>query len=150
MRSAERRLRGATCFLHCKRELLRALGYHSSTAFHTPFSIPGSRTPRYAFCKKLFRQAEAHQNRQTKRISMTRPSAPKGPYCFSSSSQLMRTAARLYLAESSRSLEDMSPVQAHVSYPLYHIHHFFVVLSSTYPSSRGSHLGRASPQCSLS
>lgn len=54
---------------------------------------------------------QSYQKRQTRRMSITRPSAPNGPYCFKSSSQLMRTAALLYLAESSRSLEDMSPVE---------------------------------------
>lgn len=92
---------------------------------------------------------QGYQKRQTRRISITRPSAPNGPYCFKSSSQLMRTAALLYLAESSRSLEDISPVEEvcqHIPATL----SFVWVSVCAHPSFPESHLCTASLRCSLS
>lgn len=56
-----------------------------------------------------------YQNRQIRSNKMTRPKPANGPYCFSKSSQLIRTAALLYLRESSRSLDDISPKARSIS-----------------------------------
>jgi hypothetical protein len=64
----------------------------------------------------LFTQSKLHQKKRQKRNSTMMEAIPAmGPYCLRSSSQLMRTAARLYLAESSRSLLLMSPILSRLS-----------------------------------
>lgn len=65
-----------------------------------PETQPRIKGKRMVFC---------YQNRQMSKSRITSPRPAKGPYCFNKSSQLMRTAARLYLRESSRKREDMSP-----------------------------------------
>lgn len=66
-----------------------------------PETQPRIKGKRMVFC---------YQNRQMSKSRITSPRPAKGPYCFNRSSQLMRTAARLYLRESSRKREDMSPI----------------------------------------
>lgn len=57
-----------------------------------------------------------YQKKRQKRNSTMIVAMPAiGPYCFRSSSQLMRTAARLYLAESSRRRLLMSPILSRLS-----------------------------------
>jgi hypothetical protein len=57
-----------------------------------------------------------YQKKRQKRNSMMIVAIPAiGPYCFSSNSQLIRTAARLYLAESSRKRLLMSPILSRLS-----------------------------------
>ena len=61
-------------------------------------------------------QSMLHQKKRQKRNSTIMEAIPAmGPYCLRSSSQLMRTAARLYLAESSRSRLLMSPILSRLS-----------------------------------
>lgn len=120
-----------------------------STCRAMPFPLYPGRLAMPVFKKTIYGPVD-YQNRQTRSIRMMSPRAPNGPYCFSSSSQLIRTAARLYLAESSRSRDDISPVKDHVSSPLYLESLSFVVPKYTYPSSRGSLLGTASLRYSLS
>ena len=64
----------------------------------------------------IFLLSTLHQKKRQKRKSMMIAAMPAtGPYCLSSSSQLMRTAARLYLAESSRKRLLMSPILSRLS-----------------------------------
>lgn len=64
----------------------------------------------------IFLMSALHQKKRQKRKSMMIAAIPAiGPYCFNSSSQLMRTAARLYLAESSRNRLLMSPILSRLS-----------------------------------
>jgi hypothetical protein len=66
------------------------------------------------FC--LSPQSMPHQKKRQKRNSTMMEAMPAiGPYCLRSSSQLMRTAARLYFAESSRSRLLMSPILSRLS-----------------------------------
>lgn len=55
------------------------------------------------------------KKRQKRNSTMMAPIPATGPYCFRSNSQLMRTAARLYFAESSRRRLLMSPILSKLS-----------------------------------
>lgn len=66
---------------------------------------------------------------------MTSPRPAKGPYCFSSSSQLILTAARLYFAESSFNLELKSPIFSKLSPRYRRSLMFFVMIEVTSLSS---------------
>lgn len=69
-----------------------------------------------------------HQNRQTSKISITRPKAANGPYCFNSSSQLILTAALRYFALSSLNRLLMSPIFSRLS-PRYNRSSMFFVIT---------------------
>lgn len=90
-------------------------------------SMPGCFYPeRHAMPKfRSRKQSQAgsilYQKRQMRRSKMRSPSPAKGPYCLSSNSQLIRTAARLYLRESSRSRDDISPIDTSCQKVLCHI-----------------------------
>ena len=77
----------------------------------------------------------AQKKRHHMKNIMIRPSAPKGPYCFSMSSQLMRTAARRYFLLSSRSRALRSPIRSRLS-PRYSRSSMFLVM--TLVTSRNS------------
>lgn len=66
---------------------------------------------------------------------ITNPTPANGPYCFSSSSQFILTAARLYFLLSSFNLPDISPIRSRLS-PLYSKSSMFLVM--TLVTSRSS------------
>lgn len=77
------------------------------------------------------------KNRHQIRMIIISPTAPIGPYCFSSSSQLILTAAFRYFLLSSLSLPDISPIRSRLS-PRYRRSSIFFVI--TLVTSRSSSL----------
>ena len=110
-------------------------GYHHQTGSPLSSAVRRLIRPRYAsLCKSssfkndtgvqeshviflfcLLNQTPHQKKRQNRNSTMMAAIPAMGPYCLRSSSQLMRTAARLYLAESSRSRLLMSPILSRLS-----------------------------------